>query len=103
MSARGDLSNKKLVLTHRDYYREPAGWLAADVVHADRSRSTRRLNKQLRHPHASGWLRQPVTLTMTMTHSNKIIQQMSGTWPHGLGCWSHDPVQKESVKHMYLA
>ena len=30
----------------------------------------------------------------TMTHSDKVIQQQSRTWPYGLECWGHDPVIK---------
>ena len=40
---------------------------------------------------------------MTMTHSDKVIQQLSGTWPYGLECWGHDPMSKESVELVYLA
>ena len=31
------------------------------------------------------------SMTMAKTHSGKVIQQMSGTWSHGLECWGHDP------------
>ena len=44
-----------------------------------------------------------MTMTMTMTHSVKVIQQLSGIWPYGHECWGHDPVQKEPVELVYLA
>ena len=38
-----------------------------------------------------------------MTHSDKVIQHLSGTGPYGLECWGYDSVQKESVELVYLA
>ena len=32
---------------------------------------------------------------MTMTHSGKV--------PYGHECWGHDPLEKESLKHVCLA
>ena len=33
---------------------------------------------------------------MTVTHSRKVVQQLSVTWPYGLECWGHDPVEKKN-------
>ena len=37
---------------------------------------------------------------MTMTHSAKVIQPKSATWPCGLERWRHDPMKKESVTNL---
>ena len=41
-------------------------------------------------------------LAMTMTHSGKVIQNLSGTWPYGLECWGHDPCKKKMLNWQTL-
>ena len=33
-------------------------------------------------------------MTMTMTHSDKVNQHLSETWPYGHEWWGHDPLEK---------
>ena len=39
-----------------------------------------------------------MTMTMTLTHSEKVNQHQSETWPYGLERRGHNPVKKESVQ-----
>ena len=43
------------------------------------------------------------TMTMTVTHPGKVIQQMSGDLALRTSVLGHDPVEEESVEHVSLA
>ena len=44
--------------------------------------------------------RQLLTMTMTVTHSAKVMRQVSVTWPYGLEWRSHDPAKQRRMLHM---